>query len=120
MKRSILNTNSFDNWKEIDSQNWHKYVGEIIQVFFDVGNKQYEELHNAKIKKNIKEIKRIAHALKSSCGNVGAEQAYDILDAIEKHEVNSITEFYTLLDRFESVFILTLAELQMYSARQAA
>jgi HPt (histidine-containing phosphotransfer) domain-containing protein len=81
--KKVFNEESLMAWKTIDSQNWMSFVSEITNVFFDVGKIQIDSLKSAWLEKDYAKVGQIAHSLKSTCGNVGAERAHELLDQIE-------------------------------------
>lgn len=112
MQRLIINRSSLEIWQEIDSDGWRALVNDIIDTFFEIGPTQYITLKEAWSESNFKEVKSIAHSLKSSCGNVGAEEAQHILNEIElscsKEEHDKLSG---LFKRLEVVFVETTKQL---------
>jgi HPt (histidine-containing phosphotransfer) domain-containing protein len=56
----------------LDANNAGEIVDKIIKLFLDNLNKEVELLINSPLH-NVEEIQAIAHSLKSSCANVGAQ-----------------------------------------------
>lgn len=84
MSRKLFNEAALAAWKEIDRENWKVIALELIHVFLEIAPGQMTQLCNYWNAKDIEGVKQVAHSLKSSCGNVGAEEAHDLLSAIEK------------------------------------
>lgn len=120
LDRKILNPEHLETWKLVAEASWQKMIAEIISIFFDFASGQHFELKKALIAGDFKKVKRVAHSLKSSCGNVGAEQAYDILDKIENLDEKQNESIAGLLKLFDRVFELTCAELRIYGSKNQA
>lgn len=84
MDHAIFDPALLKEWEQVDPDNWRSMVGELIDLFFKSAEVKYEELQVAWTQKDWKKMSDSAHALKSSCGNVGAVEAQRILNEIEQ------------------------------------
>lgn len=121
MEKHILNKKVLEGWKEIDTTGWRKFARDIIDTFFSTASVQYDSLIAAWGAKDYKKVKLVAHTLKSSCGYVGAERAYEILNAIENEPQESTIVLAHLVESLDAVFVETVVELQkVYKSDYAA
>jgi len=79
----ILSADHLRTWQQIDPENWRSIVDEIYGVFFDSELRKFGDIMEAWKLRDLERISRVAHSLKSSCGNVGAEKAKTLLHEIE-------------------------------------
>jgi HPt (histidine-containing phosphotransfer) domain-containing protein len=115
VSRKILNESTLAAWKEIDKDNWQKLVAEIATIFFEVGALQFSQLSQFWAIKDLEGIKKTAHSLKSSCGNVGAEEAHYLLDLIERAaEAGELDKLPELMGKLPAIFIESNALLRKY------
>jgi len=83
MRQQTINQNTLLQWKKIDEKNWFTFAREIADLFFEIGPQQFEKLQIAATQNDLVEVRKAAHTLKSSCGNVGAEIAQNLFAQIE-------------------------------------
>ena len=115
MNQPIINKSMLEVWKEVDSQNWKALVHDIINIFFEFGPDQYKELKDVWENKNYEKAGALAHSLKSSCGNVGAELASHILGQIEKTVLKGdYKQAGDLMNQLLPVFESTINELNEF------
>jgi HPt (histidine-containing phosphotransfer) domain-containing protein len=69
-----------------------KFVGEMIDLFLSYGGKQVAEARAAWQAGNLAGVAAAAHALKSSAGNVGAEQVRKLAAQTEQSATHALTE----------------------------
>ena len=84
MSLLLLNENVLKAWKNIDPESWEVLVEDILNLFLENSPAQFSSLVLASEEENFENVRLLAHKLKSSCGNIGAEQAQAILNDIEK------------------------------------
>ena len=82
--KKILNIETLQSWQVVDPDNWQILVQDLIQLFSTVGKVQHSELQSMWKAGDRIGLSKVAHSLKSSCGNIGAELAHEKLDQIEK------------------------------------
>lgn len=116
MNELIFNAKALEIWKEVDESNWQFIVNDIIQTFFLACEKQYQILLEGKNTKNINQIGKAAHTLKSSCGYVGAEKAHFLLEQIESlcQSQKESLELFDCLKEFDAIFFITLQSIKDY------
>lgn len=116
MKKNLLNLKTLTAWQEIDELNWKVLVTELVNIFFHAGGLQMEELNNAWSNRNLDKVQRAAHALKSSCGNVGAQMAFHLLDQIEDASANNdIEKVGALMVEFQPIFFESCAQVSEFA-----
>lgn len=104
-----MSSNVFDKsmlmcWKDVDAKHWKTITSEIVNLFFEVSSDQEKILKESWKNRNIFAVAKSAHILKSSCGNVGANLAFSILNRIEKSaEENKIEEIEKLMAKIDPV-----------------
>jgi HPt (histidine-containing phosphotransfer) domain-containing protein len=77
-ERSTLNTDKIQELLEIDETG--EVLKELIQLFLSNFAGKYQVLA---LSQDSSEIKKIAHELRSSCGNVGADKLSDYCKELE-------------------------------------
>ena len=121
MKKEILNPNTILLWKEVDPDNWQTLVRDILETFLTVGRGQHQLLLKAWKSKDLEAIGKAAHILKSSCGNVGADEAFELLNEIENYaRLRATTNVEGLLQKFETVYPKTLNAVQEFHKKNQA
>lgn len=112
----ILTAEHLEAWQQIDPENWRGIVSEIYDVFLAHELRKFAEIMEAWKIRDLEKISRVAHSLKSSCGNVGAEKAKTLLHEIEHLARHARSDDLRLpLRRLEEVFpqtVLALAALK--------
>lgn len=104
MQKQLLNKSVLEAWKEVDPTNWRVLVEEIIRMFFETSVSQLDELKKFWSQKDLEKVSSTAHFLKSSFGNVGAEEMETILGSIEKKcEDGNLKELGELFQTLENV-----------------
>ena len=83
MTSLIFDKKALEEWQQIDPDHWQGMVGEILDIFLKCVNEKILSIEQAWRKENWKQVRECSHALKSSCGNVGAAQAHHLLHKIE-------------------------------------
>lgn len=97
MKKNLFEPTILLAWQEIDELHWKVLVIDITKSFFDAGSIQMKQLNQAWANRNLEEVSKAAHLLKSSCGSVGAYEAHGLLDQVEKASACADTEKVTAL-----------------------
>lgn len=122
MKNPVLDESTLFCWKEVDPQNWRQIVIEITDIFFETSISQEKTLKDSFQARNADGVRRTAHMLKSTCGNVGARLAFSILDQIEKlAEQGNLAEAEILMVGLEPIFFESrLAVSELLARAQAA
>lgn len=113
--KKLFNPETLDLWKQIDAENWQNLIDEIIEMFFKTNEYQFKNLTTAWNNKDYNLVRRSAHTLKSSCGNVGAEKSFEILDTIERRiENKQIEGIENLMNDFFKTHEKSLEEIKHY------
>lgn len=116
MEKKLFNSSHLEDWKEVDQENWRTLVCDILQLFLDSTPERFDGLMLAWRFQQWHIVREAAHALKSSCGNVGAQWAHELLNEIEKHCQNGDTHQATLaLEELQVVFEATLGAISNYA-----
>lgn len=92
MRKDLINESTLLAWQDVDAKNWRDLVRDIASVFFESGAKQMKQLVTAWESGNFEGVRCAAHALKSSCANVGALKAHLILEQIESASTRNDSE----------------------------
>lgn len=117
----IFNRDALDAWREVDPNDWKTITKNILDLFLQIGEQQYQDLEQTWKNKNLDQLIKKAHTLKSSCGNVGAEIAHQILNNIEKNAMNlSQEEIEEMLIEFNKVFSEVKLQIKNYYATELA
>lgn len=104
MSKAIFNENTLMAWSQVDPENWKTLVNEISNLFLNVGPVQLHALKTASKNGQRTEIVAAAHTLKSSCGNIGAELAHQILQQIEMlGSEGDLNQIRNLIDSLEPI-----------------
>lgn len=75
----------------------------LLETFLTESQKQYQEARLAFASKNMAELRRAAHSLKGSCGNVGALDLHAMCTAIESQaDANEVDGLDELLSQAEA------------------
>lgn len=115
MTRKIFNEQALSIWKEVDNDRWQEIVREIVTVFLSSCPETYGELLMAAKAKDRIKIRKVAHSLKSSFGNVAAERAHEVLWDIERVAESASEEvLQEKLEFLEEVYKSTILELQNF------
>jgi two-component system sensor histidine kinase/response regulator len=120
MSQKILNIETLEAWQEIDSLGWQKLVREILDIFFQTSQQQYESLKHAFVQKDWEMVKSTAHTLKSTCGNVGAEYSHWILNEIENKALPEPAAAVELMNKLQPIYEQTIIYLSDYHKKLQA
>lgn len=116
MSRVIFNEQVLFSWKQFDAENWRSYAREILLLFLDIAPVQFRQLTDSWSMRNIEGIRRAAHTLKSSCGNVGAEAAQHIFEQIEAAaRENEMKTIETLMNQAIPLFNESLSRTKQFA-----
>lgn len=78
-----INRKLLEVWKEVDPTGWVDIVKDILNVYLDSVPQDFQKFILAREEKNFQEMQRIAHSLKSSSGNVGAQRLQFLFQNVE-------------------------------------
>lgn len=84
MNEEFINRKLLEVWKEVDPTGWVEIVKDILNVYLTSVPNDFQKFILAKEQKNFVEMQRIAHSLKSSSGNVGAQQLQYLFQNVEE------------------------------------
>lgn len=85
VNRATLNLNVLKAWAEVDPNNWRQVAAQLIDLFLSTVPGQLETFKKCRAEANEQGLRRAAHTMKSSYGNVGAEKAHALLSEIESY-----------------------------------
>ncbi|QDU86185.1 Signal transduction histidine-protein kinase BarA [Planctomycetes bacterium Pla163] len=95
-----------ESLRELGGEDEPGLVRELIELFFGDTPARLEALRAAVARDDFEEAQRIAHALKSSCGNLGATVLSDLCRAIEDScRRGSVDSVPSLVDRSTAEYI---------------
>lgn len=84
MKSSkLFDSSVLNEWKMVDPENWQSMVVELIDLFLESSRSEWETVQTAWERGDWKRVAEGAHTLKSSCGNVGAVRARELMIELE-------------------------------------
>ncbi len=81
---ATLDQRVVDSLKELGGDDEPELFGEIVAIFLGQTPGRLEELERAARDGDMRTIERIAHGLKSSCGNLGARRLAALCDGLER------------------------------------
>jgi HPt (histidine-containing phosphotransfer) domain-containing protein len=115
MEPALFDTQALEEWKEVDQANWQTLVSEILQLFLSTAKERQAALYEAWTNGEIQKVGQRAHALKSSCGSVGAVRANLLLQEIEKAcGKNDLVKLHSLMRQFDEVFTDSVTQISNY------
>lgn len=122
MSKKIFNELVLQAWKDVDLENWQKIANELGEIFFKIAPPQYVNMMESYSNKDFEGVRIAAHTLKSTCGNVGAEKAHEILDQIEQSAklAEAANNLHQLIENLSPVFEQSQSELKKFLAENQA
>ncbi|MEJ7849046.1 MAG: PAS domain S-box protein [Pyrinomonadaceae bacterium] len=96
--------------REMQQEGKPDFVTEIIDLFLEDAALQLNQLRAALAANDSEERKRLAHLIKGSSANVGAEEMARLLDDIEHREIN-VADGRTAYEKLENEFKRVKADL---------
>lgn len=115
MEPILFDIQALEEWKEVDEANWQALVTEILQLFLSTAKERQAALYESWTNGEISKLGQRAHALKSSCGSVGAFHASYLLQEIEKAcAKNDLTKLHSLMRQFDDVFKESVVKITVY------
>ena len=100
----VINLAVLDALKTFQQTGEPDFVTELIDLFLDDTAVQLESLRVAVSKNDVPEVRRLAHLVKGSSGNIGATGLAELCHEIEKLDETSATE-QTILGKLEEEFL---------------
>jgi len=104
---SVINLNVLEGLKKFQQADEPDFVTELIDLFLDDTAVQLESLKGAVAKNDVIEVRRLAHLVKGSSGNIGAVGLAELCQEMEKSELGTFapdSHGQTLLLRLEEEF----------------
>lgn len=115
MEQKIFNPTCLDEWSQVDPQNWRPMVSSLIELFLSMSQEKHAALEQAWSQRNWRQLGELAHALKSSCGSVGAVRAQTLLNVIEASaQIKDAASLVPLIRELDKVFAESIKELIIY------
>lgn len=101
----VISLAVLDSLKKFQQTGEPDFVTELIDLFLNDTAVQLQSLRAAVSKNDVPEVRRLAHLVKGSSGNIGAVGLADLCQEMEKAEGVSGSE-QTLLTKLEEEFLL--------------
>lgn len=74
------------SFREIEQPDEPDFVTELIDLFLSDTTSQIKLLRVAAVANDVNELRRLAHLLKGSSGNIGAKRMATLCEALENNE----------------------------------
>jgi HPt (histidine-containing phosphotransfer) domain-containing protein len=106
-KTGVISLDVLEGLKTFQQTGEPDFVTELIDLFLKDTTLQLESLRVAVSNKNVPEIRRLAHLVKGSSGNIGATGMAELCQEMERHNLGTCAhESYgeTLLLNLEAEF----------------
>ncbi len=100
-KTGVINLAVLEGLKKFQQTGEPDFVTELIDLFLDDTAVQLESLRVAVSKNDVPEVRRLAHLVKGSSGNIGATGLAELCQEMEKLEEVSAT----LVSKLEEEFL---------------
>ena len=111
---SLLNVDKIQSIRQLSEPgDTEDFFTSLAQIFFDRAPNLLEKIDEAINEKSNRGLETSAHALKGSCGNIGALYMAEICSVLEENGRNKVqTGNRELYEELKDVYILTKAELE--------
>jgi len=106
----VLDPAQLASLRQIQNPGETDFVTQLIELFLEEATVTLTALHEAVISDQPAEIRRLAHRLKGSSGNLGATQMAALAQDLEKNNAGENTR--TFLEQLENEFVLVRAALE--------
>jgi two-component system sensor histidine kinase/response regulator len=111
-KLSTVDPSVLGAYRELQQPGGPDFVTELIDLFLDDTTLQLKGLRAAVSRNDWDEIRRLAHLLKGSSGNLGAGPMAKLYEELEEHEDPDKETVLNLLTRIEIEFKLVREALE--------
>jgi len=101
---SVINLSVLEGLKKFQQADEPDFVTELIDLFLDDTAVQLESLKGAVSTNDLTEVRRLAHLVKGSSGNIGAVGLAELCQEMENLE-GAVGTRQTLLARLEEEFL---------------
>jgi HPt (histidine-containing phosphotransfer) domain-containing protein len=104
---SVISLNVLEALKKFQQPDEPDFVTELIDLFLDDTAVQLQSLKGAVSKNDVAEVRRLAHLVKGSSGNIGAVGLAELCQEMEKTDLGTFaidSDGQTLLLRLEEEF----------------
>lgn len=102
----VLDNSYLDEIAELQQNGEPDLVGSIIDIFVENTPNSLSNLRFAFVRGNIEAVRKTAHSLKSSCGNIGAASMSHASMSLERLDPYNNEEAAKLIIKIESEFEL--------------
>ncbi|HKB65577.1 MAG TPA: Hpt domain-containing protein [Pyrinomonadaceae bacterium] len=105
--RGVISLNVLEGLKKFQEADEPDFVTELIDLFLEDTAVQLESLKVAVSKNDVTEVRRLAHLVKGSSGNIGALGLAELCQEIEKKDLGTFahdSDGQTLLLKLEEEF----------------
>jgi histidine phosphotransfer protein HptB len=99
----VINLTVLEALKKFQQTGEPDFVTELIDLFLDDTAVQLESLRVAVSKNDVPEVRRLAHLVKGSSGNIGAAGLAELCQEMEKLDGTSATLLARLEEEFRQV-----------------
>lgn len=111
--RDVLDPAVVDSLRELTVPGEPDVLSEVLRLFLDDAPRRLERLKAAWRDGDAGELRRAAHSLKGSSGNIGARHMYDICKQLdERGKAGDLTGARPLLDSLDEEFGRVESEIQ--------
>ncbi|MBI5140903.1 MAG: Hpt domain-containing protein [Nitrospirae bacterium] len=108
----VIDDSYLNEIAELQQDKEPNLVGHIIGIFLENTPVSLQNLRHAFVRGNMESVRKIAHCLKSSSGNIGAMSMSHASKSLEQLEPYSNEDAARLIVRIESEFDLVRSVLQ--------
>ena len=110
---TTLNTKQLEQIRALDSSGSDVLLHRILRAFLDTTSESVSQIEQAVTQGDAEGLRRIAHTLKSSCANVGADTLSELFRKMEKAgRTGEHTAANSLLDDIRVCYQQTVTEIQ--------
>lgn len=113
---SFLNKNVLEGLISLSPNGTKSLLLDVIGIFITSVPESIQKMRRFHAERNFESLRKEAHHLKSSCGNVGATTMYDLCYRLEKIKATDEELILALLDVMDKNFQLTKKELERYAS----
>ncbi len=99
---SSLNIERLQSFDEFDDGD-ESLVAQLIDIYLEITPKEIDQLKKAVASKESEKARKLAHGLKSSSANLGAENLTNVLQTVEDQHGSDASLFETVLIEYQKV-----------------
>lgn len=115
MEKTQLNTDMVDQFIEAFASEDDSLLIELIGLFQQVSQDELLKIQNYQKTQNWLDISKSAHKIKSSAGNLGVQDFYNLCLELEKNaKASNVEQTNLLISHMDQTYKNSLKELQTY------